>query len=217
MTRGNLSIKGLALFGGLFVLLLCFLLRGIGVSPSEVGLASFSGLWLILLFTCFRYSLQAYREESERDIFNLLLDSGYAVEKIFYSKLIFSTLILSSIMFAELLLFTVLIGFPDILKSLLYSYLVFFLSIPGLAMIGGIGAIVSLATKQEEILMGITVIPLSLFYSVLVVSEAELAFSTQSLHLASHGILSFLGISVILFLITPILCRSIFNSNRVIN
>lgn len=214
--RGSLSLRGLVLFGALFVLLLCFLLREIGVNPQEVGLISFSGLWLITLFTCFRYSLQAYREESERDIFCALLDSGYSAEKIFYSKLLFAILILLVMGLINFSLFTVLIGFPEILSALLCSYVVFLMAIPGLAILGSIGAIVSLVSKQEEIIMGITVVPLSLYYGVLVVSEAELAFSNRAINLTSHGLLSVIGMSVILFLVTPILSRSVFNSNRVI-
>lgn len=214
--RGAMSLGGVVLYGVLFMLLVCFLLREMGVRPSEIGLVSFSGLWLITLFTCFRYSLQAYREESEKDIFISLLDSGFSVEQVMYSKIIFGVLILFILTAVNFIIFTLLLGFPEIIQNLLSAYVVFFLAIPGLTLIGGLGAVVSLLSKQEEILMGVTVVPLSLYYGVLVVSEAEHAFRTAELDMASHGILSFVGISVILFLLIPLLAKSIFKSNRVI-
>ena len=107
MRRGAMSICGLVIYSALFMLLFCFLLRESNVAPSEVGLVSFSGLWLITLFVAFRYSLQSYREESEKDIFMLLLDAGYSAEAIVYSKWLFGTLILLVLSAVNFALFSI--------------------------------------------------------------------------------------------------------------
>lgn len=216
MRRGAMSIGGLVLYSALFIFLFCFLLRESKVAPSEVGLVSFSGLWLITLFVAFRYSLQSYKEESEKDIFMALMDSGFSAESIIYSKLLFGSLILLALSIVNFSLFSILMGFPEIMRGLFFSFIIFLMAIPGLAMIGSLGAIISILSKEEEILMAVTVVPISLYYGVLVVSEAENAFRQVDLDFSSHGILSFIGISVILFLLAPLLAKSIFKSNRVI-
>lgn len=216
LKRGGFSLFGLFIYSILFVFLLCFTLRELGVVPEEIAVVSFSGLWLVTLFIAFRLSLQSCRVECERGIFGRLLETGFSADAIFFSKVLVGMLVLVFLFSINYSLFVFLIGFPSVLNSFLSAYVVFLIAIPGLVLVSYLGALMSLLSLQEEILMAVTVVPLSLYYGVLVVNEAERAYRNSYFELNSDGILIYLGFSVVLALISPILCRYIFNSSRVI-
>lgn len=209
--RRSESLGGLVLYGILFTVLLSFMLRRVSVRPEELGIVALPALWIIFLFTVFRYCLQSFASESKDGIFQLQLDYGFSAVEIIWAKIIGASLVSILVLVVEFLVFMILIGFPEVVNPLLRSLLVFGISIPGVLSIACLSAFMGHRSGKEEVVMPILVLPLILPLSVSVLGASESFFHGDTFDLNSFWIKNSIGISVLLCFLAGYLFKALLS------
>jgi ABC-type transport system involved in cytochrome c biogenesis permease component len=207
--RQSETLIGILLYALLFSILLSFLIRHLSVRSEELGLIAVPALWIIFISTVFRYSLFSYSEEVKNNIFIIQRSYGFSIGEIYYAKLLADIGICAAILILQSGVFYLLLGMPQVSNELLYVFLSFLITVPGVVSLCSIGSSMSFNSGKEEVVMPVLVIPLLLLMSISVVSLSEEVFRGSFEVLTSFWGQTCIGLSVLFCTISVYLFNAI--------
>ena len=207
--RESNALFGIFVFNALLTIMICALLRNLKISPEEISLIVCPYLWLILILSIFRITIQNINEESKKGLFLKQIRDGYLSLEIFISKLISGLTTGALLIVVQTFFFSWLIGFEEIIRPIISVSFIYFISLPALISLAFIGAYISLRSASEEVLMPILLLPMILILSIAAVTVAEDIFNTKYLDFQFYWLKLIIGMQVIFVIVCEFLFRVI--------